>query len=348
MKRFAKTPVYAGLLLACAVGLTACGGDDNNSTATSNSGTTGTTGTAGTMGSTWQTGTTGDVSIKFAAYNGTEKIDCTSTTKLGTKQRAVQIEDFRFYISNVSLIKADGTREALKLKQANDYNYTSNDGKNTVSLIDLEQKGVGECDGSAATNAVIEGTVPAGSYTGVEMTLGVPFELNHLNAADATTPRVLQNAVHPSMSWNWRGGRKFTNIQFDQNENVDPSPWESAEVKDGKAEEGSVRLHLGSTGCVGNPAAGTPISSCKAPNRVTVTLAGFNPASQVVAFDAGALFNYDIASKAEGAGGCMSGATDAGCAKPFEALALDWKADGSGTGVAVAGKTQKVLKAVTP
>ncbi len=180
------------------------------------------------------------------------------------------------------------------------------------------------------------------------MTLGVPFELNHLNAADATTPRVLQNAVHPSMSWNWRGGRKFTNIQFDQNENVDPSAWESAEVKDGKAEEGSVRLHLGSTGCVGNPAEGTPISSCKAPNRVTVTLAGFNPASQVVAFDAGALFNYDIASKAEGAGGCMSGATDAACAKPFDALALDWKVDGSGTGVAVAGKTQKVLKAVTP
>ena len=153
------------------------------------------------------------MSIKFAAYNGTEKIDCTNTTKLSTKQRAVQIEDFRFYISNVSLIKADGTREALKLKQANDYNYTSNDGKNTVSLIDLEQKGVGECDGSAATNAVIEGTVPAGSYTGVEMTLGVPFELNHLNAADATTPRVLQNTVHPSMSWNWRSGRKFTNIQ---------------------------------------------------------------------------------------------------------------------------------------
>ena len=162
-KRFTKTPIYAGLLLACTVGLTACGSDDNNnSTATSNSGTT---------GGTWQTGTTGDVSIKFAAYNGTEKIDCTSTTKLGTKQRAVQIEDFRFYISNVSLIKADGTREALKLKQANDYNYTSNDGKNTVSLIDLEQKGVGECDGSAATNAVIKGTVPAGSYTGVEMTL---------------------------------------------------------------------------------------------------------------------------------------------------------------------------------
>ena len=41
-------------------------------------------------------------------------------------------------------------------------------------------------------------------------------------------------------------------------------------------------------------------------------------------------------------------ATDAACAKPFEALALDWKVDGSGTGVAVAGKTQKVLKAVTP
>ena len=47
-------------------------------------------------------------------------------------------------------------------------------------------------------------------------------------------------------------------------------------------------------------------------------------------------------------GDCISDATDAACAKPFEALALDWKVDGSGTGVAVVGKTQKVLKAVTP
>ena len=46
MKRFAKTPVYAGLLLACAVGLAACGSDDNNTT-TSNSGTPGATGNTG-------------------------------------------------------------------------------------------------------------------------------------------------------------------------------------------------------------------------------------------------------------------------------------------------------------
>lgn len=336
MKRFSRTPIHAGLLLACAVGLAACGGSSGGgSSSTPNGGS-----------SAWQTNANGDISLKFAAYNGGEKISCANSLALGTKLRSVKMDDFRFYIANVNLIKSDGSKVPLKLKQANDFNYTSDDGKNTLSLIDLEQKGVGECDRTVEINDTIDGTVAAGTYTGVEMTLGVPFELNHLNASDASTPRVLQNAVHPGMSWNWRGGRKFTNIQFDQNRAADPAPWESADVENGQAEDGSIRLHLGSTGCVGDPANGTPISSCKAPNRVTVTLNGFDPAKQAVAFDAHALFNYDIASKAEGAGGCMSGATDAGCAKPFEFLALDWKADGTGTGLPIAGKTQSVLKAV--
>ena len=38
-----------------------------------------------------------------------------------------------------------------------------------------------------------------------------------------------------------------------------------------------------------------------------------------------------------GAAGCMSGGTDPECAGVFQALAIDWKADGTGTGLPIAG-----------
>ena len=38
--------------------------------------------------------------------------------------------------------------------------------------------------GTTATNTSIRGTYPAGSYTGIKFTVGVPFDLNHL---DSTT-----------------------------------------------------------------------------------------------------------------------------------------------------------------
>ncbi|QTD45130.1 MbnP family copper-binding protein [Ottowia testudinis] len=337
LRKFSLAPVAALTTFAL---LSACGGGSDDP--------------AG-----WQTD--GNVKLQFAAYNGAAPITCDSKLKLGTKARDVKIADMRFYIANVNLIKEDGGKVALKLKQTDNYNYTSADGKHSVSLIDLEQKGVGLCDGSPATNPVIEGTVPAGRYTGAEMVLGVPFEINHLNAADASTPAVLQTSVHPGMSWNWRGGRKFTNIEFDQDQAADATPWESAAA----GKPGYVLLHLGSTGCLGDPAKGTPVSSCSAPNRVPLSFASFDPAKQVIALDAAALFNYDIASKREGVSGCMSSPTDRGCTQLFDALALDFgkvllgannqpeldkdgfaKIDGKGTGLPIAGKTQSVFKLV--
>lgn len=320
------------LAITTAALLAACGGSSGGSQSPDSQ-----------TGKGWQPDSAGNVTIRFGAYNGDTPIDCSSSLKLGTTQRAVRMADFRFYIADVQLIRADGSKQPLALKTTDDYNYSSADGKHSVSLIDLEASSQGKCiQGSTTVNARIEGTAPAGLYTGVEMTLGVPFELNHLNAADASTPRVLQNTVHPAMSWSWRGGRKFTNIQFDQDKQADPAVWQTAEGD----KDGQVILHLGSTGCVGNPAAGTPISSCKAPNRAAILLADFNPNTQLVAFDAGALFNHDIASTSEGDGACMSGPNDAACAKPFSALGVDWKADGSGTGQPIPAPGQQVLKAV--
>lgn len=329
MKTKFKTLMVSGVTLACAGMLAACGGDGGGSS---------------TPGAAWQTDAAGNVRLQFAAVAGTTPITCESSLTLGNPARAVKMRDFRVYVSNVQLLRADGQKVPLKLKQTDDYNYTSDDGQNAVSLIDLEQQGQGSCAGSAPVNAVIEGTVPAGAYTGVELTLGVPHALNHLNAADAATPRALQNSVHPRMSWAWRAGRKFTLIEFVQDRAADAGQWDSADA----GAEGLVAMHLGSTGCVGNPAEGVPVSACKAPNRLPVTLSAFNPGSQRIGFDVAALFGFDVASKAEGGpSGCHSGPSAVPCAKPFEALALDWKADGSGTGEPVSGRTQALVKAIS-
>jgi hypothetical protein len=76
--------------------------------------------------------------------------------------------------------------------------------------------------------------------------------------------------------------------------------------------------------------------------------ASFNPAAQKIAIDVQALVaGTDITVNQSGAAGCMSGGTDPECLQVFESLAVDWKADGTGTGLPVnGGAAQTLFKAV--
>lgn len=270
------------------------------------------------------------ITLDFAAYAGSSAIKCgTLVAGLGSGNVDAQIKDFRFYVSNVKLIRADGAKVSLELPANDEWNLTA--GENRVSLIDLED-GSGACaGGSAATNAQIKGSVPAGSYVGVEMSIGVPFALNHSDYAGAAKPLDVQ-----AMAWSWQAGRKHAKI----------------EVSDPAGTTGSwtaktFNVHLGSTGCAGNPASGETVS-CKAANRMEFSFASFNPATQKIAVDLKALLaGNDITRNLGGAPGCMSGGTDPECGKIFEAMAIDWKADGSGSGLPVnGGVAQTWLKAI--
>ena len=277
-----KTSILFGTLTAISVAtLTACGGGDSGPKS---------------------------VTIDFAAMAGTTPITCTSSlTDLGTTSAQGTLSDMRFYVSNVKLVKADGSTQALTLDKTDDFNATK--GSDTVTLIDLEDK-TGSCAGTTAMNTSIKGTVPAGDYVGVKMTLGVPFSMNHTDAAAETTvtPAVINNAVHPGMAWSWAGGRKFTKIE------VTNSSWTAP----------FFYVHLGSTGCTGtNPAAGL-VDACSRPDRVDFGFASFNPDTQKVAVDVKALLSANnVTVNASGPGGCMSGATDPECAQIFDALSLD-------------------------
>jgi len=295
----------AGLALAGL--LSACGGGSDDSTG-------------------WATDSAGNVTLQFEAVAGSTPVSCGSTiTGLGTSGKSAQIQDLRFYISDVQLIKADGSTVALTLSTTDDNNYA--DANGSVSLITLSQAGTGACT-TGTLNTAIQGTVPAGRYVGVTMTLGVPMGLNHLSSTDAATPAVLRSDVHPGMSWNWRGGRKFTKIELQSTETDNPV----------------TLLHLGSTGCVGDPANGVPITGCTAPNRVTLNFASFNPAQQQIALDVQSLF---VQQDFTAMNMCMSSPTDAACTGEFSALALNFNPDGTGTGTAIAGQSQTVFKAMS-
>lgn len=270
------------------------------------------------------------VAIEFAAYAASTPVRCNQLVAgLGSGPVAAQVKDFRFYISNVKLVRADGSKASVTLGANDDWNHTA--GANAITLIDLEDA-TGSCvGGTAATNTTLRGTVPAGQYVGVEMTMGVPFPLNHTDTVTAPRPLDIQ-----AMAWSWQSGRKFAKIEV-----TDP---------DGAAGTWTAKtfnFHLGSTGCTGNPANGETVN-CLAPNRMDFALAAFNPATQKIAVDLVALLaGNNITVNQAGAAGCMSGGTDPECLKVFESLAIDWKANGSGTGLPInGGQAQTLFKAI--
>jgi uncharacterized repeat protein (TIGR04052 family) len=247
------------------------------------------------------------VAIGFAAVAGSTPVACgTPITGLGTTARAAQLTDLRFFVSDVRLLRKDGRAVTLRLRADSPWRVTR--GKAAVTLIDLEN-GRGGCAeaGTKGTNAFVRGTVPAGDYIGARWSVGVPFALNHTDATTAPAP--LNSAA---MAWSWQVGRKFTKIELSDPGTDAAAAWAAR----------TFFVHLGSTGCEGNPATGETVS-CAASNRAAITLRRFDPARQRVAVDLKAMLaGVDATQNGGGAPGCMGGPTDPECGPIFNAFGL--------------------------
>lgn len=256
------------------------------------------------------------VAIDFAAVAGSTPVRCGQPIAgLGTTGAAAQLTDFRFFVSDVKLLRRDGRAVTVRLRRDAPFRVTR--GKAAVTLIDLEN-GTGGCaGGTRATNAFVRGTVPAGDYVGARWTLGVPYALNHTDATTAPAP--LNSAA---MAWSWQVGRKFTKIEVSDPAVAGATPWAAR----------TFFVHLGSTGCVGNPATGAT-ARCAAGNRAEIVLKRFDPKRQRVAVDVQALTaGNDVTKNGGGAPGCMSAATDPECGPVFGALGLRLAGGGMGDG----------------
>lgn len=240
------------------------------------------------------------VSLSFALVAGEQPLRCGAAFgPLGRDQKRVSLRDARLYVQDVALIDDTGKPVPLRL-QVNDWQ----DAK--VALLDFED-GSGHCvGGTPATNTQVIGSVPAGHYRGVSLTLGVSQSLNHTSTELQGAPLDLAG-----MGWSWQAGRKFIKLELDPEGGVSKADGSRANTW---------YLHLGSTGCAGNPVTGETVA-CQRANRIPLRFDGFDPATQAVVLDVAALFRDSRLAVDEGAAvGCMSGPTDPECVAVFKRL----------------------------
>lgn len=249
------------------------------------------------------------VAINFAGQVGEAPFACGETYPVGTTATAVTPQDFRFYISQVALVDGDGNEVPLVLRQDGKWQHQD------VALIDFEDKSGACANGTTETNSQVIGAVPAGDYTGLKFTLGVPFGLNHIDSTLAPSPLNLT-----SMWWNWNAGYKFARADLMPVMAMSPLK-QHGDGNHGGGHSGMgnkaqpFNIHLGSVGCQ-RDASEAPVA-CQIPNRVEVVMAEFDPATDIVVADLAALLSdTDLtAQNQEGTPvGCMSSPRDRDCA----------------------------------
>ncbi|WNG35272.1 metallo-mystery pair system four-Cys motif protein [Archangium violaceum] len=240
--------------------------------------------------------------VRFSAQVGEQPLRCdTRYANIGKSGTPIELIDFRLYVRDVTLVRANGEKHPLILEQDGTWQVDS------IALLDFAD-GTGTCEaGSPATRLEVVGEAPDfDDYTGLEFKLGVPEDQNHLNGS--TRPPPLNST---DMYWSWQGGYKFVSLDV-------RTPQHDAWV-----------FHLGASDCKGSPGEGY---SCAANNQATVTLNGFNPKSNQVVLDLAGLLsdsdlNHVIDNKTDYIAGCMSGRTDPECPALYEKVGL--AADGT-------------------
>lgn len=228
---------------------------------------------------------------------------------------AYQVTDWRFYVHDVALIKADGSRQPLDLNQDKVWQYQN------VALLDLRR----DCgSGALPTNSAVVGTVEDADYTGICFKVGVPYALNHVN--DATAPSPLNSS---GMLWSWRSGRKFIRIDG----MGDPANAKQA-----------FHIHLGSTECPGSNPNAPPTAACGYANVAEYCLDNFDADRDQLVMDIGhTLEGSNVAiDTPNSAPGCMSGNSDPECIPIMPRLNLDF------TYVAGAGSTPEQYPKAIP
>ncbi|MEY4754757.1 MAG: hypothetical protein RJA44_2432 [Pseudomonadota bacterium] len=256
----------------------------------------------------------------------------------GTAQNtAGQLTDTRFYVSNVVLIDANGNTTPLVLDEVPSYQSKAGG----VALIDFGHNTAAATAPIACStiyNTALTGKVAPGTYTGISMTIGVPARsadfatrMNHTNATDTAAPAPLQNA---DMAWSWQSGRKFMKIQFRPSTGLTTyAASTKAYVVNSPTADWNV--HIGATGCSGDPTTGNE-TSCTNPNRLGLAFAAFTAGTQKIVLDIATLFkNAELDFTYAAPPGCMSGPTDPDCAPIFKALGIDLATGKTATGTAV-------------
>lgn len=235
--------------------------------------------------------------IQFAPMVGDQPFSCASTYEnVGMTPTKVTPMDFRMYIHGLKLVRKGGEKVPLELREDEKWQHEG------VALLDFEDN-THECKtGSPETRLIVEGDAPAhDDYDGLEFTLGVPTELNHIDAATAVAPMNI-----PGMWWDWLGGYRWTRIEVTSDQNP------------------VYYFHLGAMGCTGTPVTGI---HCDHNNESGISVQNFDVKKSKVIVDIAALFKDNDLNRqpdmvTDTLAGCMSFAPDDECPAMFKNIGL--------------------------
>ncbi|XDD46149.1 MbnP family copper-binding protein [Leptospira sp. WS39.C2] len=186
------------------------------------------------------------VNLNFEALVGGQSVTFNDTNKT-VDGKTVKFKDFRYYISEIKLIRADGSTADVTLNNENNWQNSG------VALLDFETFKTSD------TRSKVTGSVLSGNYSGIQFTVGVPDSLNHLDRTTASAPLNIG-----SMTWAWSSGYKHANIEFSINNDA-----------------GYTQFHMGSTTCNAAPNYG-----CTKKFRASIQISGqINPSNQTIGFD---------------------------------------------------------------
>ncbi len=224
------------------------------------------------------------VEVSFEVRLGAAPFACGASFEgIGSTASTLSPTDMRFYIHDLRLLRADGSAALITLDQDGQWQHRN------LALLDFED-GCGL--GTAPINTSVRGAAPPGDYVGVAFNLGVPFELNHVNAAAAPPP-----LNETAMFWTWNEG--FKHLRMDA-------------ATTGLGPDG-YHIHVGSTGCEGDGQGN--VTGCEGDNRPLISIQGFDPLEGTVVLDLAALLaETDVDKNTERtAPGCFADATDPDC-----------------------------------
>jgi uncharacterized repeat protein (TIGR04052 family) len=207
------------------------------------------------------------------------------------------------FVQDLALIRDDGTTVAIELELRAPWQSEQ------VALLDFEDN-TGRCgEGSPEMNTEITGEVPEGTYTGLTFSNGVPAKINHTDFVTQPAPL----SLYPVMNWGWLSGFRFIKAEL-------------VEVGTGLA-FGQGAAHSGETACTGNPFADDV--KCAKSNRTSLRFDTFDPASDTVVIDVGALFAMTNLTEL-----ALCHGTGSYCEPMFAALGIDYA-----TGMPKSGQT---------
>ena len=172
------------------------------------------------------------VSLQFDNYVGTEKLALgasASAAKAYTSNgQTLKFSEVKYVITNVVLVKADGTKVPYHTEDLDKGGFLINQAK------------------TASLTPVLSG-IPEGEYKGIEFGLGVKKELNNLKLQDRFPNfyRLTGEFKHSGiMHWEWANGYRFVKLEGWYS---NPTPGKN---KKGEAlpaiTDGELSIHIGS------------------------------------------------------------------------------------------------------